>query len=497
MRYNNISSIDEFSAYIDKYVVETSSLCMALDMIEMTHEDMIRRANHKLTCESGTYEDAVYLYEEVNKETATKQEGIITKILKAIGDALTKIKEFLFGKSDGDKETNIDKAKEAVQEAKQEDKEVPDFGEEVPANFVKVEKGVIADFKAWINRGLTGDIPESISNYAKKGAVIAAVGTGAALTWDTVTGILNYVGGDSSTLTNLKNKLDDMSEKETDDGKKTILATAANLMSKIVSIHSSTINKVIGTIFKFVGTSGAKSQGKKSDAIDKKIKGLEDAKAKLDPDKDADKIKKIDKAIDELKEKQGKVKEKIDKANNLASGAAATKDVNIVVDRATGNYYKKKVDAFVKKPGSTDGKALIEELNNALNTIEKSSNKISGSEYEKSKKALKEYISQVSEAQDKRVGSADTAEDSKSKKGKPSGGINADDVADILNDKDDKDDKGIEDHEYHGEINFDDPRNDETTNESWFDFNVDNWTSFTFESSEDLDSELLDLIDEL
>ena len=89
--------IFEFQKATSRFELETESLFMALEMCDMRHDDMIRRANYKIFCESGTYEDALYLYEEANAETSEQKEGIITRIVNWISEQLAKLKNFLFG----------------------------------------------------------------------------------------------------------------------------------------------------------------------------------------------------------------------------------------------------------------------------------------------------------------------------------------------------------------------------------------------------------------
>ena len=87
--------IFEFQKATSRFELETESLFMALEMCDMRHDDMIRRANYKIFCESGTYEDALYLYEEANAETSEQKEGIITRIVNWISEQLRKLKNFL------------------------------------------------------------------------------------------------------------------------------------------------------------------------------------------------------------------------------------------------------------------------------------------------------------------------------------------------------------------------------------------------------------------
>jgi hypothetical protein len=453
MSYYN-SNIDDFNAYINKYVVETSSLCMALDMIEMSHEDMIRRANYKLTCESGTYEDALYLYEEANKETSSKQDGILTRLFKWIGDALKKIQTFLFGTKDDEGKTNLDKAKEKAQEGKSNGEEVPDL--DVPADYVKQHKSVIAEFKAWAARGFEGDIPDTIKDFTKKGAAVVAVGGAAKLTWDSIMGILSYVGGDSSALAKIKNQLEKKAEETTDEGKKTLLSHAAKLLNSIIATHSSVINKVVGGLCKAGADKKSEKYNKKLGDLDKQISDLE--KKINDSSTDPKMVERYKKQLEKLKKQRENADTKFKDAVELSTGAETTQKINDIVKKAKGSYYQNKVKSCLKHPDDKEAYTKVhEELEEAKRILNSpaSKNKISNGDRQNALDKIKTCLDDL----DHKEKDSETADA---------------DVADAKA-----------------------PDNDSTT-ESWFDIDAYNdWTNFTFESSEELDDELREIIDEL
>lgn len=133
--------IFEFQKATSRFELETDSLFMALEMCDMRHDDMIRRANYKIFCESGTYEDALYLYEEANAETSEQKEGIITRIINWITEQLGKLKNFLFGNK---------KTEEAKQKL-----ESPDAPEKKEVNAPELPGGpeeFMKDQEKWLDK---------------------------------------------------------------------------------------------------------------------------------------------------------------------------------------------------------------------------------------------------------------------------------------------------------------------------------------------------------
>lgn len=168
--------IFEFQKATSRFELETESLFMALEMCDMRHDDMIRRANYKIFCESGTYEDALYLYEEANAETSEQKEGIITRIVNWISEQLTKLKNFLFG----NKKTEEAKKKLESPDAP-ETKEVkaPELPEnQAPEEFMKDQEKWLDKVIKWAKGvPVVGDIIAD-----KKKTIGAAITFGVAAT---------------------------------------------------------------------------------------------------------------------------------------------------------------------------------------------------------------------------------------------------------------------------------------------------------------------------
>lgn len=238
--------IFEFQKATSRFELETDSLFMALEMCDMRHDDMIRRANYKIFCESGTYEDALYLYEEANAETSEQKEGIISRIINWIKEQLGKIKTFLFGNKKTEEAKKKLESPDAPDNKEVRAPELPGGPEE----FMKDQEGWLDKVIKWAKGvPVVGDIIAD-----KKKTVGAAVTFGVATTGKA---LVEYFLNERL-YTHLCRKIDEANDaleakikkKETDEKDKNI----ATGCLKILRAMTSGISQLTGWALKTADT---------------------------------------------------------------------------------------------------------------------------------------------------------------------------------------------------------------------------------------------------
>lgn len=248
-----------FDMEINKFDSQCRSLWRAYEMTEIRHTDMIDRANIKLMMESGTYEDAMFLYEEANAETNKNKDGIFTRLINAIKSFFSKLKNFLFGGDTQEKIDGIDPNKQYPS----------DISEENAKGHHNAIQTFISDFKKFFSSG--GDeVPESLKKAKNVAVGTVVAGGGAYLGGSLLKSTLNYTQGDSKALDSVfnwaQNQIDKMTD-TSDDGKLNIKKSALELLQEVVSREATWANKLIGTITSKVEGSLEKHNTKSADKI--------------------------------------------------------------------------------------------------------------------------------------------------------------------------------------------------------------------------------------
>lgn len=113
------------------------------EMTELQLNQMYRDADLKVFEESGTYDDLEYLYQEAEQEVSAQREGILHKIINAIGSFLRSVAEkiksiFHINKGKGDEPVEVDA--KAVEKANMIEKAV----NSLQTGFAKIRSGNIS-----------------------------------------------------------------------------------------------------------------------------------------------------------------------------------------------------------------------------------------------------------------------------------------------------------------------------------------------------------------
>lgn len=162
--YNAYLTGEERELAVQEAVInnEYAKYCTLFEMVCLQQEQMERDAELKVFSESGTYDDLAYLIEAAAEEVAEKKDGIIKKIIGAIGSlintVINKVKSF-FGKGLDDN-AEIEVSEDAVK-----------------------KHGLIAKAKSEISAGVanvkSGKYGEAIGNFTKGVLPILGIGAGA------------------------------------------------------------------------------------------------------------------------------------------------------------------------------------------------------------------------------------------------------------------------------------------------------------------------------
>lgn len=434
--------IFEFQKATSRFELETDSLFMALEMCDMRHDDMIRRANYKIFCESGTYEDALYLYEEANAETNEQKEGIITRIVNWITEQLAKLKTFLFGNK------KTEKAKEKL-----ESPDAPDSKEVNAPELPGGHEEYMKDQEKWLDKVIkwakgvpvVGDIIED-----KKKTIGAAITFGVAATGKEL--VEYFLNEKLYTLFGRKideaNKaLNEKLEKSKDEKEKKI---ATSLLKTLRGITSG-ISQLTGWALKTANT-----------WVETEEKGKAD--------------------IDELRKKISEL-ENIDPSNRTEKD-----NENLAAYRKQFDKMNKSMKT-VSKYANEERKSTEREEKRKENAKKKDIKKANNTRKKIAKKKNEEAENSDNSAQEPEVAEEETETTSKSNKnkGKKKGLFSKNKVKSKKSKSNDSDEaKSQEDTE----------DGTETTEESWFDFDVDGEYMSEFDN-DILDDELDDILSNL
>jgi len=305
--------MDEFAIDIEEFDMNCRSLFRAYEMTELKHQDMLDRADFKLLVESGTYEDAMFLYEEANKETEENKQNIFKRLWEGIKSFFRKIKEFFTGKP----ENQIDPNKKYDTKG----------GQNVTSMHDRID-GLITDIKGWIDRGFK-DIPESVENAAKIGSgIVAAVGVGS-VAGSTIKSVYAYAKGDTTALYSIANKLQQKIDEMDNvaDVDKTFLYKAKEQGLKAIhsalSTESKFINNLVGKVFGKIETSAMKAAQNKEEKLENDPAYIELTKKEENGTITVKEQKKLDK----MKAKLGKVTDKKDKHTTNVQALSNVRDL--------------------------------------------------------------------------------------------------------------------------------------------------------------------------
>lgn len=345
---------DQLTNDIMKFDLECRSLWRAYEMVDIKHDDMIDRVKCKLFLESGTYEDAIILYEEANKETNTNKEGIITRIKNAIKRFFAKIKAFFTG----EKSADINKLED------NKDYSIPGSVKEFMNHHFSL-KGIVKDFNAWMDGGFK-ELPQTMKNARNLLLFGAGGAAGGVMAGKKIKEVYNYAKGDVDAVhklnDSLTNKISAIEAKDEED--KSWIDNAKKwgyeCIQEVLSSETKFLNGIIGSVF-------GKVEGVKEKINEKSAEHIENTKQYKDL------VEKESKGTitDDEKKKLDKMREKIENKRDKASEHATNKE-NLSGLKDIGNISKNlsKIEKDIKKAKDklASGKINKENANNIYNS---------------------------------------------------------------------------------------------------------------------------------
>ena len=387
MNYN-----DKFTNDIMKFDVECRSLWRAYEMVELKHDDMVDRIEYKLVTESGTYEDAILLYEEANKETSGNKEGILVRIKNAIKNFFKKIKEFFTGKS-----STVENADDNKQYS------LPGSVKEFVDHHFKLT-GIVKDFNAWMDGGFK-ELPQTMKNA--RNILVFGGGTvaGGLMTGKKIKEVYNYAKGDVDAIRKLNNSLTKKIEaiEAKDDEDRSWIDTAKKkgyeCIQDILSNETKFVNSIIGSVVGKVEGIGEKINEKSAEHIknSKKYKDLiEKEKNGTLSESEKTELQKMKDSIEKKEDKAATHKENKEALSNLKDVGKISSTLSNVEKNVKKAKDKLSSGKINKDSATSTYNTNKESFENAKSTFETETAKGDKSRISESEtKQIKESISRV------------------------------------------------------------------------------------------------------
>lgn len=387
MNYN-----DKFTNDIMKFDVECRSLWRAYEMVELKHDDMVDRIEYKLVTESGTYEDAILLYEEANKETNGNKEGILVRIKNAIKNFFKKIKEFFTGKS-----STVENADDNKQYSVQGS--VKEF---VDHHFKLT--GIVKDFNAWMDGGFK-ELPQTMKNARNILVFGGGAVAGGLMTGKKIKEVYNYAKGDVDAVHKLNDSLTKKIEaiEAKDDEDRSWIDTAKKkgyeCIQDILSNETKFLNSIIGSVVGKVEGIGEKINEKSAEHIknSKKYKDLiEKEKNGTLSESEKTELQKMKDKIDKKEDKAATHKENKEALSNLKDVGKISSTLSNVEKNVKKAKDKLSSGKINKDSATNTYNTNKESFENAKSTFETETAKGDKSRISESEtKQIKESISRV------------------------------------------------------------------------------------------------------
>ena len=312
---------------IKKFDLDCRSLWRAYEMVELKHTDMIEHADYKLMMESGTYDDAIWLYEEANAETNQSKKGIFQRIGDAIRRLIQKIKRFFKGEDTQQAINSVDPNK------KYSGQSAPGIGSEQDiANHHNKITEIIGSIKTLVT-GKIDEIPDNVKNLGKN-IFGSAVGVGTVVVGGSIIqSALKYAQGDVNALNDtydwLQAQIDKIPDNDGDriNWGKSILERFQELVTK----ETTWSNNLLGFIASKTEGAMAKANSKAADSIrkSKEYKDLLDKQADgTITDKEKERLDELEKKAAEKDVKADEHTSKKEKAENLKNIGNLESDLN-------------------------------------------------------------------------------------------------------------------------------------------------------------------------